>query len=104
MTLGELMNSPIEKLATWYSAQCDGDWEHGHGFKITTIDNPGVAVDIDLCGTDLELIPYTEKKEDYNSKDNWMICRRTDEKFEGRGAASKLENIISEFISWTEKK
>ena len=28
-------------LLSWYHSQCDGDWEHGNGVKIGTIDNPG---------------------------------------------------------------
>jgi len=25
----------------WYEGHCDGDWEHGFGPEIETIDNPG---------------------------------------------------------------
>jgi hypothetical protein len=98
------MKSPLQRLADWYAAQCDDDWEHGMGITISSIDNPGFAVDIDLRGTSLELVAYEEKKDRYESKEAWMICYRTKEKFEGRGAPSRLEDIICEFLTWAEQK
>ena len=94
------MKSPLQRLTDWYSRQCNGDWEHSYGFAIDTLDNPGVSVSVDLRETDLESVPFEEKKEDYDSKDRWMICRRSSEKFEGRGAVGRLEDIIEEFLRW----
>ncbi len=34
----------LSRLQRWYSAQCDGDWEHGLGVRIETLDNPGWMV------------------------------------------------------------
>ncbi|GHB54781.1 hypothetical protein GCM10010331_48120 [Streptomyces xanthochromogenes] len=31
----------LDRLQSWYSAQCNGDWEHEWGIKIDTLDNPG---------------------------------------------------------------
>ncbi|RRJ95187.1 hypothetical protein Ga0100231_013590 [Opitutaceae bacterium TAV4] len=45
------MKSALQRLSEWYASQCDGDWEHSYGFKISTLDNPGVAIEIDLFGT-----------------------------------------------------
>jgi len=94
------MKSTLQRLSDWYTSQCDGDWEHGSGFKITTLDNPGVAVDIDLQGTSLAAVSYEEKKDRYDSKTEWMICSRKENRFEGRGAPSRLEDIILEFLVW----
>jgi hypothetical protein len=41
------MNS-IQRFQKWYLNQCDGDWEHGYGPKISTIDNPGWSIEIPL--------------------------------------------------------
>jgi hypothetical protein len=41
----------ISWLEDWYTAQCDGDWEHGYGVHVGTLDNPGWRVEIDLVGT-----------------------------------------------------
>ena len=94
------MSSTLQRLTDWYSQQCDGEWEHGFGFKITTLDNPGVAVDIWIRETSLESVPFEEKKDDYESSDRWMICRRSVDRFEGRGAPGRLEDIIEEFLRW----
>jgi len=44
----------LSLLEKWYSAQCDGDWEHQYGVSIGTLDNPGWTLEIDLRGTDSE--------------------------------------------------
>ncbi|HQF39415.1 MAG TPA: immunity 53 family protein [Opitutaceae bacterium] len=96
------MRSTLQRLSAWYSQQCNGDWEHGFGFKISTLDNPGVAVDIDLRDTPLETVPFAERKDDYESTDRWMLCRRNLDTFEGRGAPDRLEDSIEEFLRWAE--
>jgi hypothetical protein len=98
------MKTLIQRLSDWYVGQCDGDWEHGYGIKISTIDNPGFAVDIDLRETNLESVPYPEKTDSYDTEDRWMICRRTEVRFEGRCAPSRLEDVIAEFLHWTENQ
>lgn len=86
----------INWLQKWYITQCDGEWEHIYGIKITTSDNPGWAVDIDLTSTDLENleIPYTLYE---SSNDDWYGYSIKDRKFRGVGDASKLNKIIEIF-------
>ena len=49
------MNSKIlDWMQEWLAQNCDGDWEHAQNFTITTIDNPGWSVTINLSGTKLE--------------------------------------------------
>lgn len=38
----------LKWLENWYSSNCDGDWEHGYGIRIETLDNPVWAVRINL--------------------------------------------------------
>jgi hypothetical protein len=46
------MNSNIlDWIQEWLAQNCDGDWEHAQNFIITTIDNPGWSVTINLVGT-----------------------------------------------------
>jgi hypothetical protein len=97
------MKTALQRLSAWYTAQCNGDWEHGFGFKITTLDNPGVAVDINLAGTSLAAVPLEEKKDNYESETEWMICRRTEDRFEGRGVPSRLEDIVLLFLAWADR-
>jgi hypothetical protein len=44
----------LKWLQAWYSSQCNGDWEHGNGIRIASIDNPGWHVAINLNETELE--------------------------------------------------
>lgn len=97
------MKSTLQRLSKWYSAQCNGDWEHDWGFKISTLDNPGVAVEVNLDGTLMADVPFEEKKEKMESTDGWMICRRVGSRFEGAGAPSRLEDILVTFLDWTEQ-
>ena len=97
------MKSALQRLTEWYSRQCNEDWEHSYGFDIGTLDNPGVTLSVDLRETELESVPFEEKKENYESKEHWMICRRSAEKFEGHGAPSRLEDMIEEFLRWAER-
>ena len=48
------VDESLVRLQLWYSRQCDGDWEHGLGIRIESLDNPGWSVRIDLKGTNLD--------------------------------------------------
>jgi immunity protein 53 of polymorphic toxin system len=48
------VTDPIAFLETWFLSQCDGDWEHDARIEISTLDNPGWYLSIDLTATDLE--------------------------------------------------
>ncbi len=37
----------IERLVRWYAERCDGEWEHHHGVKVESLDNPGWRLEID---------------------------------------------------------
>jgi hypothetical protein len=97
------MKSTVERLSAWYAARCDGVWEHANGFEISTLDNPGVSLNVDLQGTYLEAVPFDEQKEYAVSDDRWLVCRRTSNRFEGRGAPTRLDDIIRRFLDWAEQ-
>jgi hypothetical protein len=40
----ENMGECVAWIQKWYSAQCDGEWEHDLGVAIGTLDNPGWSV------------------------------------------------------------
>ena len=54
-------------LQAWYVSQCDGDWEHQNGISISTLDNPGWEVPIDLVDVDLPAADY-ERREAHRSR------------------------------------
>lgn len=41
-------SDPLKGLQDWYCSQCNGDWEHGYGVSIETLDNPGWSLKIEL--------------------------------------------------------
>lgn len=97
----------IQKFQTWYSRQCNGDWEHGAGVKIVSLDNPGWVVEINLIDTDLENRPFKSVQkgmdEDANpSETDWMHCSIRNNVFVGAGDPYKLETILQIFLDWTD--
>jgi hypothetical protein len=90
----------VVRLQRWYSSQCDGDWEHGLGVRIETLDNPGWLVKIDLRDTPLEGRPFDHVRID--DEREWIDCRVVDEVFCGAGGPHMLGAIIEEVLRWAE--
>lgn len=60
----------LDGLQRWYRSQCDGDWEHGAGVEIATLDNPGWTIGVSLSGTALESRPFERIKSERT--DDWL--------------------------------
>ena len=88
----------LKWLERWYAAQCDGAWEHDEGIKITSLDNPGWYVTINLIGTSLESATLPVKRLDRTESD-WTHVRIEAGKFIGAGGPMNLEEVISIFRS-----
>jgi hypothetical protein len=86
----------LEELERWYQMQCDGEWEHGYGVRIDTLDNPGWSVDIDLRGTDLSgaHLPPTQ----YDRPDAWLRCEIVDDRFVARCGPLQLREALRIFV------
>ena len=41
----------LQRLEQFYRMNCNGDWEHQYGVRISTLDNPGWRISISLEGT-----------------------------------------------------
>jgi hypothetical protein len=81
---------PLARLQAWYAAQCDGDWEHQHGVRIETLDNPGWLVTVELAGTQLEGRPFADVAEGvgYDAHPDaarWVHCVVRDGAWRGSG-------------------
>lgn len=95
------MRVALEKLIEWYTAQCDGDWEHQFGFRIETLDNPGISLRIDLARTPLENVPLETVKHNFYSDDDWLICEKTsDNTFQAACAPDLFGRVIEIFVDW----
>ncbi|WP_149241133.1 immunity 53 family protein [Dyadobacter sp. 32] len=93
----------LDWIQDWYKSQCDGDWEHQYGLKITTIDNPGWYVEIDLIYTKFQDLEIENQNFD-KTEDDWYGFRVKQGKFEGFGDPNKLEHIILKFKEVVESK
>jgi len=91
----------LKWLEKWYLKNCNGDWEHSYGIKISTLDNPGWSLDIDLVDTNLEPKYFDAIKID-RSENDWLHCRIVDGVFKGRGGVQNLTELIKVFCKWAE--
>ncbi|MCP3917913.1 MAG: hypothetical protein GY711_20390 [bacterium] len=67
------MTGLLVDLESWFASHCDGDWEHGWGVRINTLDTPGWSVDIDLAGTALSRQALSRIQEEREEHD-WIHC------------------------------
>lgn len=95
------MTSTLARLAQWYVARCDDEWEHQYGVKIDTLDNPGWAVVIDLVDTPFERIPFVAVRI-LRTEADWLDCVVEQGAFRGRGGAENIGEIIELFLEWAE--
>jgi hypothetical protein len=89
----------IEKIQKWYISQCDGDWEHGYGISIGTLDNPGWTVHINVT----KIVGENFQKNllaDDKSETNWIFCSIEKGEFIGHGDPTKLRLILETFLQW----
>jgi hypothetical protein len=107
----------IDRLQEWYRAQCDGDWEQQRGITITSCDNPGWWVKVDLAGTPLETRPFETVARHVDPEQmgriargiepdsgdrgpDWMLCEVRNGVFSGAGDPGKLQTIVRIFLAW----
>ncbi|WP_420596550.1 immunity 53 family protein [Deinococcus sp.] len=93
--------NPLEWLQGWYYAMCDGDWEHQSGPKISTVDNPGWTLKVNLLRTGLEAIDF-EKLVIERDEHNWIHCKVSEGHFYGYGGPLNLGELINVFRDWAQ--
>ena len=91
----------LERFQMWYMSQCDEDWEHTYGVRISTIDNPGWSVDIALDETSLEGREFKELRIE-RSKNDWLFAWSTSNKFNIACGPNNLEEGLGIFCDWAE--
>jgi hypothetical protein len=91
----------LSKIQNWFTKQCNGDWEHEYGLNISTLDNPGWAVNINLIETNLEEIEISTVDIKRNEND-WIYCEVKNEMFFGYGGSGNLTEILEVFLKITE--
>ena len=83
----------LTRLQTWYANQSDGEWEHGFGVAICTVDNPGWNVIIDLKGTACEAY-VIDRLSFERSEDDWLQVWKADGKLQGACGARNLSELL----------
>ena len=86
----------------WFKANCDGNWEQGNGIQITTLENPGWDVEIDISNTSMANIEIKGVLNE-TSKDDWYAVKIENQKFNASGDASKLVFLLGLFREMIEK-
>jgi hypothetical protein len=89
----------LSSLEKWYSRQCNGDWEHGFGVEISTIDNPGWSVSIDLHDTPKQEAAL-ERVKIVRKKDDWIHYWAEKQKFQIHCGPLNLSEAIEIFVRW----
>lgn len=90
------MEQILNWISTWFGSHCNGDWEHENQIKISTLDNPGWSVEIDLIGTELNHLDLTGKSVEVND-DDWYDYKIEKGKFLGYSDIGKLEFLLTAF-------
>lgn len=92
-------------LIEWFHSRCDDSWEHQHGIKLETLDNPGWMLTIDLLGTDLQGRAMPELREGITSEDHpvsplWIQCWVSDNQFRGACDPSQIARLFQVFCQF----
>lgn len=90
----------VDWFARWHEGQCDGDWEHGVGASIDTLDNPGWLLTVDLAGTDCDGRILDRFSHNYEHKLDWWTCWTEDNVFCGAGGPRQLRSLLEAFRDW----
>ena len=69
----KVKNELLKNVSRWYSEQCDGEWEHGAGIRIGTLDNPGWMLKVNLRSTPAEHADFKAVNIDHGESD-WLSC------------------------------
>ncbi|MBA3722215.1 MAG: immunity 53 family protein [Parachlamydiaceae bacterium] len=98
-----MINNNFEWLLQWYNKQCDGDWEHGNGIEIGTIDNPGWYLRVNIDETELQNKHFDKIVID-RSENDWIQCFIEKRRFDGVGGPFNLPEILQIFRNWAESR
>jgi len=92
----------LDWIQEWFKDNCDGNWEHGEVIQITTIDNPGWEVEIDISNTSIATMNL-EWILNEKSKEDWYGVKIMNQKFIATGDTGKLKFLLGLFKEMIEK-
>lgn len=98
----------LKWIQKWFFEQCDGDWEHGYGIQLETIDNPGWSVKIRVENTNVQEKLFKSVTIERTEMD-WIHCKTDYDQerdgfyFVAYGGPENLEEILAVFKAWVEQ-
>ena len=92
------MKETIERLQDWYKLNCNGDWEHSYGFSISTLDNPGWTIRIDLEETCLEALNYSKEFQNPNFEHDWFFIKTENKVLDIACGPENLKKVFEIFL------
>jgi hypothetical protein len=92
----------LTQLQDWYASHTNGEWEHGYGIVIESLDNPGWHVKIELNDTNLESKPFRTINVKH-SKIDWYGCKLDKSEFHGYASQQHLTTLLRIFNDWAHK-
>lgn len=97
-------HDPLRALTDWYAAQCDGNWEHGAGISIDSLDNPGWRLSIDIAGTTLRDVSFKMIEYQIENNESWWVCKCDGNIFDAIRGPHDLQSVIYIFIDWANSR
>ncbi len=103
-------NDNLLWLSQWYLSQCDNDWEHSHGVKIDTLDNPGWSLKIDLTDTPMQGRPFEREEhgeisgdlDEWRQTGCWWVARVNGNTFDVACGPLDLSAAVGVFRRWVD--
>jgi hypothetical protein len=95
----EIINDDLSWLLLWFATECNGDWEHGYGIRISTLDKPGWSFRVSLIATELENKAF-ERTVTKRSQNDWLFCSIEKGHFEGACGIFNLSEVLKIFREW----
>lgn len=92
------MDSTLKRIQNWYKLNCNGDWEHNYGIKISNLDNPGWIIKIDLQETALEKINYKNEYQNPNNEFDWYLINSAENILNISCGIENLEQTLKIFL------
>jgi hypothetical protein len=92
------MESTLTRIQNWYKLNCNGDWEHSYGMKISNLDNPGWDIKIDIQDTALENLDYKKEFQNPNNEFDWYFISSTESTLNMSCGIDNFEQILKIFL------
>ena len=89
-------------LQAWFATQCNGDWEHGQGITIETLDNPGWQVRIDLRYSTITRRDFA-RLETYRTEHDWVVAWVDEDSYHAACGPLNLGEALFLFRVWVEE-